>query len=83
MSLRLLKLNRPVGERQAVWINSADVTHVQEATGDKDCAEVHLRNGAVIQAVESASSIAEALQTGAIEIDDDGKPRGDEPMPIA
>lgn len=83
MSLSLLKLNRPVGERQAVWINAADVTHVQEATADGDYAEVHLRNGAIVQAVESAESIAEALQTGAVEIDDDGKPRAREPMPIA
>lgn len=83
MSLKLLKLNRPVGERQAVWINPDDVTHVQEATSDEDCAEVHLRSGAMIKAVESAASIAEALQTGATEIDDDDRPQPQEPMPIA
>lgn len=85
MPLKLLKLNRPVATRQAVWINPEDVTHVQESTNDEDCAEVHLRNGAIIQAVESAASIAEALRIGAAEIDDDDddKPWPEEPLPIA
>ncbi|MFC7377687.1 hypothetical protein [Brevundimonas sp. GCM10030266] len=82
MTLKLLKLNRPVAERQAVWINSDDVTHIQEAADGADWAEVHLRNGAMIRAVESASSIAEALQMGVTEIGEENLPPK-EPMPIA
>ena len=33
MPLKLLKLNRPIAERQAVWINPDDVTHVFTAGG--------------------------------------------------